>query len=195
MAKPKYEKWITDEGLLQLEAWARNGLTDEQIAHNMGVSTATLYNYKRNHLEILEALKKGKEVIDIQVENALLKRALGYSYSENKYMLARMEDDEYQNKLTAYINEYKYNHPEASQEEINRVKINFPKTKEVLVERKTKEVSPDTTAQIFWLKNRKPEQWRDKQVVEHGGEVSVNTAFANLTVEELRRLANAKRSD
>ena len=160
----------------------------------MGVSTATLYNYKRNHLEILEALKKGKEVIDIQVENALLKRALGYSYSENKYMLARMEDDEYQNKLTAYINEYKYNHPEASQEEINRVKINFPKTKEVLVERKTKEVSPDTTAQIFWLKNRKPEQWRDKQVVEHGGEVSVNTAFANLTVEELRRLANAKRS-
>lgn len=195
MAKPKYEKWITDEGLLQLEAWARNGLTDEQIAHNMGVSTATLYNYKRNHLEILEALKKGKEVIDIQVENALLKRALGYSYSENKYMLARMEDDEYQNKLTAYINEYKYHHPEASQEEINRVKINFPKTKEVLVERKTKEVSPDTTAQIFWLKNRKPEQWRDKQVVEHGGEVSVNTAFANLTVEELRRLANAKRSD
>ena len=195
MAKPKYEKWITDEGLLQLEAWARNGLTDEQIAHNMGVSTATLYNYKRNHLEILEALKKGKEVIDIQVENALLKRALGYSYSENKYMLARMEDDEYQNKLTAYINEYKYNHPEASQEEINRVKINFPKTKEVLVERKTKEVSPDTTAQIFWLKNRKPEQWRDKQVVEHGGEVSVNKAFANLTVEELRRLANAKRSD
>lgn len=195
MAKPKYGKWITDEGLLQLEAWARNGLTDEQIAHNMGVSTATLYNYKRNHLEILEALKKGKEVIDIQVENALLKRALGYSYSENKYMLARMEDDEYQNKLTAYINEYKYNHPEASQEEINRVKINFPKTKEVLVERKTKEVSPDTTAQIFWLKNRKPEQWRDKQVVEHGGEVSVNTAFANLTVEELRRLANAKRSD
>lgn len=195
MAKPKYEKWITDEGLLQLETWARNGLTDEQIAHNMGVSTATLYNYKRNHLEILEALKKGKEVIDIQVENALLKRALGYSYSENKYMLARMEDDEYQNKLTAYINEYKYNHPEASQEEINRVKINFPKTKEVLVERKTKEVSPDTTAQIFWLKNRKPEQWRDKQVVEHGGEVSVNTAFANLTVEELRRLANAKRSD
>ena len=31
-------------------------------------------------------------------------------------------------------------------------------TKEV-----TKQVAPDTTAQIFWLKNRKPQDWRDKQ--------------------------------
>ena len=63
MAKGKYEQWLTAEGLLQLEAWARNGLTDEQIAKNMGVSVATLYNYKKVYLEILEALKKGKEVL------------------------------------------------------------------------------------------------------------------------------------
>lgn len=70
---PKYQEWLTEEGLLQLEAWARDGLTEEQIAHNMGVATKTLFNWKNAHLPILHALKKGKEVVDIQVENALLK--------------------------------------------------------------------------------------------------------------------------
>lgn len=39
-------------------------------------------------------------------------------------------------------------------------------TKEV-----TKEVLPDTTAQIFWLKNRRPDRWRDKQDIEHSGQI------------------------
>lgn len=132
MAKGKYEYWLSPDGLLRLEAYARDGLTDEQIAHNMGVSTATLYNYKRDHLEILEALKKGKEVVDIQVENALLKRALGYSYEEKK-----VEVSEEGTKVTKTI----------------------------------KEVVPDTTAQIFWLKNRRPDRWRDKQDIEHSGQI------------------------
>jgi len=87
MAKGKYEYWLTDDGLTLLKAWARNGLTDEQIASNMNISTSSLYNYKNEHLEILEALKKGKEVVDIEVENALLKRALGYEYTEQKIEL------------------------------------------------------------------------------------------------------------
>ena len=73
MAIGKYAKWLEPDGLLKLEAWARDGLTDEQIAHNMGINVA-LYRYKRD--KICEALKRGKQVIDIQVENALLKRAL-----------------------------------------------------------------------------------------------------------------------
>ena len=112
-----------------LEAWARNGLTDEQIAHNMGINVATLYDWKKKYDEISESLKRGKEVVDILVENALLKRALGYTYEEtsNKYECG------------------------------------------VLTERKvtTKEVVPDTTAQIFWLKNRKPQEWRDKREVDN----------------------------
>lgn len=66
--------------MLLLEGWARDGLTDEQIAANMGISPASLYNWKKKHLEIFEALKKGKEIVDYEVENALLKRALGYEY-------------------------------------------------------------------------------------------------------------------
>jgi hypothetical protein len=82
LAKSKSEEWLEQDKLILLEGWAREGLTDEQIAKNMGISTASLYNYKNRHIEILEALKKGKQVIDYEVENALLKRALGYKYKE-----------------------------------------------------------------------------------------------------------------
>ena len=132
MATGKYEYWLTPEGLLKLEAWARDGLIDEQIAKNMGITPSTLYEWKKNYSEISESLKKGKEVVDIQVENALLKRALGYSYKEIK---------------------------EEKTVDGKRVTVT------------TKEVVPDTTAQIFWLKNRRPERWRDKQDIEHSGQM------------------------
>lgn len=126
MAKGKYQEWLEPEGLLKIEGWARDGLTDEQIAHNMGISTSTLYEWKNAHSEISETLKRGKEVIDRQVENALLKRALGYEYEE---IAEKFEGG-------------------------------------VLTERKItkKQVVPDTTAQIFWLKNRKAKDWKDNPV-------------------------------
>ena len=128
MAKGKYEYWLTPEGLLKLEGWARDGLTDEQIAGNAGINPATLYVWKQKYPEISEALKRGKEIVDRQVENALLKRALGYEYEE--------------------------------------VKEKFEGN--ILTERTVtkKEVVPDVTAQIFWLKNRKREAWADRQNIE-----------------------------
>ena len=124
MAKGKYEYWLTPEGSLKLEGWARDGLTDEQIAQNIRISRETLYAWKKKYPDISDALKRGKEIVDRQVENALLKRALGYEYEE--------------------------------------VKKKFECG--VMTERTVtkKEVIPDTTAQIFWLKNRKPDKWRDK---------------------------------
>jgi transposase-like protein len=142
MAKGKYEEWLKPEGLLLIEGWARDGLTDEQIAHNMGIGTSTLYKWKNEHIEIVESLKKGKEVVDRQVENALLKRALGYKYNETTYEQVAIKDSE--GKTVGY--------------EMAETKI------------VTKEVHPDTTAQIFWLKNRKPSEWRDKQIMEHEGQ-------------------------
>ena len=156
MAKGKYQEWLTEEGLLQLEAWARDGLTEEQIAHNMGISRKTLYEWKSKYSDICDTLKRGKEVVDIQVENALLKRALGYTYKE--------------------VTREKVFNPETGQYEL------MP-TKEV-----TKEVVPDTTAQIFWLKNRRPEQWRDKRDVSVEGELNTNNPFAGLSTDELRKI-------
>lgn len=99
MAKGKYEYWLSPDGVLLIEGWARDGLTDEQIAHNMGISVKTLWIWKNKYSKVCNALKKGKEVIDYKVENALLNSAL----------------------------------------------------------------EGNTTAQIFWLKNRRPDKWRDKQ--------------------------------
>ena len=99
MAKGKYEKWLTEEGLIRIRGWAMDGLTDEQIAQNMGIATGTLYDWKNKHPEISEALKETKEIADRAVENALFQAAL----------------------------------------------------------------KGNITAQIFWLKNRKPKLWREKQ--------------------------------
>lgn len=151
MAKGKYEYWLTAEGLLQLEGWARNGLTDKQIAHNIGVSEQTLNVWKSKYPSLFESLKKGKEIVDIQVENALLKRALGYSFTETTR----------ERKLNDETGEYE-----------------MITTKEIV-----KEVTPDTTAQIFWLKNRKPEEWRDKKDVAVEG--SVNSVLSTMSDEDL----------
>lgn len=148
----KYNEWITEEGLLKIEGWARDGLTDEQIANNIGIRRPTLYDWKNKYPDISDSLKKGKEVIDRQVENALLKRALGYEYVETTKELTDLG-------LTV--------------------------TKQVI-----KQVSPDTTAQIFWLKNRKPKEWRDKKETEVTGNLNVNNPFSDLSVDELRKLAN-----
>lgn len=162
MAKGKYEQWLTEEGLLQIEAWARNGLTDKQIANNIGITEQTLNNWKKSYPSFFESLKKGKEVVDIQVENALLKRALGYSYIETTKELVTDYD------------------PESGKAVGSHLEV----TKEV-----TKEVQPDTTAQIFWLKNRKPESWRDKRDVDLGGNLNVTNPYDELSVEELKALA------
>lgn len=189
MAKGKYEYWLTPEGLLKLEAWARDGLTDEQIAGNIGIHRDTLMDWKKRYSDISDTLKRGKEIVDIQVENALLKRALGYSYNEDKYISVPMDLVEYTEKLERYMNMYKFEHPEATDSELMLVREQFPKTKEVLAERKVKEVVPDTTAQIFWLKNRRPDRWRDKQDVAVEGSMKVTNPYDELSVEELRALA------
>ncbi|MFT8514817.1 MAG: helix-turn-helix domain-containing protein, partial [Lacticaseibacillus paracasei] len=63
MANGKYKEWITKEGLLKLQGWARDGLTDEQIAHNVGIRRPTLYAWKNKYPDISDALKRGKEVV------------------------------------------------------------------------------------------------------------------------------------
>lgn len=71
--------------LEEIEDYARGGLSEKQIAHNLGISYASFRNYKKKHEELRTVLYRGKEVIDLQVENAMLKLALGYSYDEVTY--------------------------------------------------------------------------------------------------------------
>lgn len=94
----KIDEWLEKDKLILLEGWARDGLTEEQISKNIGIDRTTLYRWKEKNDNICNALKKGREVVDFEVENALYKSAM----------------------------------------------------------------SGNVTAQIFWLKNRRKEQWRDK---------------------------------
>ena len=120
----KINEWLEKDKLILLEGWARDGLTDEQIAKNIGISRASLYEWKKKEIDIFDALKKGKEVIDFEVENALLKRALGYTITINE---DKLDKDGCVHTLKKEVH-----------------------------------IPADTTAQIFWLKNRKKEQWREK---------------------------------
>lgn len=132
----KYGPWLEPEGLMLVAAWARDGLTDELIAEKIGITRSTLYEWKKRFPDISDALKKGKEVVDVQVENALLDNALGYEYTEE--VLATRKTVEYH--------------------EGKRIREIVEPVAFTLQRRKPAE----TTAQIFWLKNRRPKQWRDK---------------------------------
>lgn len=126
-----WDKLEMDDKLILVEGWARDGLTNEQIAHNLGVALTTFYKWQSNKKEFANTLKRGKEVTDRMVENALFKSAIGYKYTE-----------------------------QAVTNKGNVVEIE-------------KYEKPNTTAQIFWLKNRKPVEWRDKQEMKHDGEIGV----------------------
>ena len=76
----KYTEWLTDEGLIKIEGWARDGLIDKQIAQNIGVSERTFTDWKK--ISSISSALKRKEVVDRQVENALFKSATGYEYTE-----------------------------------------------------------------------------------------------------------------
>lgn len=140
----KINDWLEKDKLILLEGWARDGLTDEQIAKNIGIATSTFYEWKKKEIEFSEALKKGKEVIDFEVENALLKRALGYEY----------EEETYENGI--------------------------------LTKKVKKQVPPDTTAQIFWLKNRKPNNWKDRVETDEDKEAVAN---ASQVIAKIRKVA------
>lgn len=116
-------------------------MTDEQIAHNIGISVSTLYDWKNKYPEISESLKTGKEIIDVIVENALLKKATGISKLVKKPI--KVKEVLYEDGKRVSEKEY----IEYADEEIY--------------------IPPDTTAQIFWLKNRKPDKWRDKPTTEN----------------------------
>lgn len=77
-------KWDTNvkDKLILVEGWARNGLSEEQIAKNLGVAYSTFRDYKRKHPALSAVLEKGREVVDFEVEGALIKRALGFTYEE-----------------------------------------------------------------------------------------------------------------
>ena len=135
MARGKYHEWITDDGLLIIFGWARDGLTDKQISKNIGINENTFLRWKEQFPQIVQTLKKGRRPVDIEVENALLKSALGFSVLVKKPV--KVKEVRYEDKHRVEEEKIVY-----ADEEVY--------------------IPPSNTAQIFWLKNRKVERWRDR---------------------------------
>jgi hypothetical protein len=133
MAKQKYE----DTFPLRAEDYARRGMIDTQIAKMLGISHETYYQYQKKYPDFSDAIKRGKKPVDVEVENALLKRAKGFSFEEVhvEYKPGKKTGDK-------------------------PVVVHIKKIKKFVV--------PDTTACIFWCKNRRPKQWRDKHEFDIG---------------------------
>ena len=86
MAKGQYKKWLENDNLILLQGWKRNGLTDEQIAKNIGISARTLERWKKQYGQICRALKVGREQANFAVEGKLLQKAMSGNIGEINIM-------------------------------------------------------------------------------------------------------------
>lgn len=116
MAKALYKEWLKPQALQRLEGWKRNGLTDEQIANNIGIRRETLWDWQKKHPNIANALKRGKEDVNFAVENALLRKALSGNTTAMIFFLKNNWRD-------------KYNDSQLSKEERELVLANIRKAK------------------------------------------------------------------
>ena len=139
MARPTAYR---DEYSEQVQKLARLGATDKDLADFFDVSEQTINTWKDKHPEFLESLKAGKAGSDMGVADRLHQRAMGYEWDEPQAI--KVKEVIYQDGKRL--------------KETERVEV-------VTVHRV---VPPDTAACIFWLKNRRPDRWRDKQDHEHG---------------------------
>jgi len=129
----------------------REGYTNAMLASYFHVCVDTITEWTKRYPEFSDALKEGRDYTDRQVENALLKRAMGYDYDE--------------------------------------VEIVGDESKPRRVRKVKKHVPPDTTAGIFWLKNRRPHEWRDRH------DVTLHDLTDEELVAEAGRIVAARTGD
>ena len=139
--RQKWKEWAeNDDRLTVLSAWARSGMTDEEIAKQIGISRSTLAEWKKKYPKIGEALATGKDIADRLIEDSLYRRALGFYVYEEKAIKVRNVD--YDKETGRKIKE----------------------TEEIQTASERHYIASDIKAIIFWLKNRRPEFWKEKIV-------------------------------
>ena len=194
MAKGKYKKWLEPDNLTKLEGWARDGLKDTQIADNMGINVSTLYTWKNRYSEINEALKKGKEVVDYEIENSLISTMKKHTVTTTQYKMVKKDDFKLKAEREEFMNIYKFDHPEASKNEILIATAKGVEVYEKIpIIRTVTEVDPNVSAMIFWLKARRPDVFRD-QTFKKLNEANARKAIAEAGISEAQ-LKSLKEDD
>jgi len=148
VAKPKY---IEGDFPLMAQGYGRQGLNDKQIAKKLGISLSTYYQYQVDHSDFSEAIKKGKSPVDVMVENAFLKRALGFEYEEIHTEYRRLSK--------------KKGKKGEEEEEVKAIPTMIKKIK--------KFIPPDVAAGFIWMKNRMSNRWKDRHELEIPGVVKI----------------------
>ena len=98
MRRININDWAQPQKLQVLEGWARAGLTDEQIARNIGIVRSTLSEWKKKRPSIAASLDTGKLAADTIVENALYRRACAGDVTACIFWLTNRQPDRWQNK-------------------------------------------------------------------------------------------------
>lgn len=194
MARAEYKKWQEPDNLIKLQGWARDGLTNEQIAQKIGVRRETISVWCSKYPNIANALKKGKEVIDYEIENSLISTMKKHRIKTTTYKMVKKDDLVLKAERTKFMNMFKLDHPNATKEQIliataENVAIyeRIPMTETVT------EVDPNVSSMIFWLKNRKPDVYRD-QTFKKLNEANARKAIADAGISEAQ-LKSLKEED
>lgn len=122
----------------------RAGMTDGEVAEFFGKHRTTIYRWCAMHPEFGDAMQLGGDLPDSRVERALYHRANGYDW---------LEQQAFKVKDVKWVKGQKTERERVEIVEVRRA------------------VPPDTSAAMFWLKNRRPDNWRDRQ--EHTGKDGV----------------------
>ena len=197
MAKGKYEKWLEKDNLTRLKSWARDGLTDEQIAQNIGINVSTLYTWKNKYSEINEALKKNKEIVDAEIEDNLIYTMSKHTVTTTQYKMVKKDKLVLDAERAKFANLYKIKHPEATKKQITiAVAEKIPVYEQIPYVKTVTEVDPNISSMIFWLKNRLPDKYRD-QTFKKLNEAQARKAIAeaNISEKQLKALEEADNPD
>ncbi|NEJ15498.1 hypothetical protein GR211_22025 [Rhizobium leguminosarum] len=135
----------------QVERLCRTGAIDTDIAEFFNVAVSTVYEWKNAFPEFSEAIKRGKAKVDREVADKLIDRAMGAKFVVQK---------EVKLKSVSYVNGKK----DSEEERVEVVDLHM-------------EAPPDTQALIFFLKNRRPDLYRERQEVEHSANKEAPPVF------------------
>lgn len=120
--KNKYDTHIKPQ-LKNITLWARS-MTEKDIAKNLGITEQSFINYKKQHNELVEALRKGQQDLISDLKSALIKKAIGYEYTEKTIVNLGVDKDtgEEKNQITIH---HKVAHPDVNA--INLLLKNYDK--------------------------------------------------------------------
>ncbi len=195
MARVEYKKWLEPDNLTRLRSWARDGLTNEQIAKKIGVRRQTISEWSKKYPDIADALKKGKEVVDSEIEDSLISVMKKHTITTTQYKMVKKDDFNLKAERSKFANVYKLDHPNATKNEILIATAeNVEVYEKIPISKTVTEVDPNTSAIIFWLKNRRPDVYRD-QTFQKLNEANARKTLAEAQLSEAQLKAIEESDD